>query len=318
MKAVCLFTAAALSALGQGQLLSPGAEFDLVSGAQSHRHGRTRPFFEAAPSGLTLVLIGENYTLLTSADLDGHIRHSRSDLAAVRAQIDGALLRPDGSVWLVSTGPYDLTTNFGGTPIASNMGRIAPRTPLFDDLDLYNPAGEHVTSFRLLSPDWLSESPIAASGDEIVLRSSAHAVGLAVSQSEILHFGTVAGGQFHERAQVPVSPPAFGAIPLLASNGDLLLVQKASGAILAIDPSAGGGPVVHAGTVHPVQAAALDSDQLYLFSGDTAARADLAGHVLATWRLQFSPGFKPAALGVTGGCLYLVDMAGRVERFPLP
>jgi hypothetical protein len=83
----------AASAVAGAQTLSPASEFDL--NVKSHRFGRAmRSYFTATANGLTFVAIGDNSVLLVSADADGRILHSRSDLASVHAQFYAACLVP--------------------------------------------------------------------------------------------------------------------------------------------------------------------------------------------------------------------------------
>jgi hypothetical protein len=138
------------------QTLSPAAEFDL--NAKPHRFGRaTRSYFTATSTGLTLVVIGDNSVLLVSADPDGRILHSRSDLASVNAQTYAALPRPDGSVWLLSSSPYRMLELFGVEPgvgigDASSgrppSGRGSSEAHNYNQMDLYSPAGEHLAFLR--------------------------------------------------------------------------------------------------------------------------------------------------------------------------
>jgi hypothetical protein len=87
--------------------------------------------------------------------------------------------------------------------------------------------------------------------------------------------------------------------------------------MLVIDPQTKGGSVARLDQPHPIKAAAADADYVYLLSRDSVLKSDLSGHVLFTYRFQFSRGFAPASLGVTRNALYLVDKTGHTERFPL-
>lgn len=158
------------------------------------------------------------------ADLDGRVLHVKSDLASVRAQIYEALVLPDGSFWLVASGPYHLSNNFGGS-----IGSW-PSAPFFNQLDRYSPTGAHLSAVRLPAPTGASESPIGAVGDLLVLRD-ALGVNKTSRQSEPIRFGSAAGGQFKESTLVRLAPPVLGAIPVLTSNGNLLLIDKTSGSV---------------------------------------------------------------------------------------
>jgi hypothetical protein len=46
-------------------------------------------------------------------------------------------------------------------------------------------------------------------------------------------------------------------------------------------------------------------------------KTDLGGAVATTYRFRFGLGFRPATLRVTGNALYLMDKAGRMERFEI-
>lgn len=311
-----------MQAFGQSRLLSPTAEFDLNAGSKAHHLGRiVRSSFAATPNGLTWVTIGEKASL-TSADLDGRILHSRSDLASVNAQIYAALPRQDGSVWLVSSGPHNLFDNFATGdfaigPLAPPAGRASTPVAPYNQMDLYSPAGARLTSLRLLTPVDTWEKPLAAANDQLVLLSTTHA-GFTSPQSELIRFGTVTGGQFKERTLVRLAPPVNFAFALLASNGDLLLINRTSGSMVVIDPMTHRDSVVQLARPHPVRAAAVDANDLYLLSIDVVLKTDLAGQLLSTYRFHFSRRFEPVTLGVTASVLYLVDKAGRVERFQVP
>jgi len=267
----CLLAAINLSA--QSNPLSPSAEFNL-NAALTHSPGRTaRTFFGATPNQLTLVTIEENRVSLVSADPDGRILHSRSDLSSVGAQIYEALPCPDGSVWLVAMGPYYLmlpgdagTGPFAGPALADD----------FQQLDLYSPAGKHLSSVRLLSGStW--ETPIAAAGDLLILRASVFTGLGSDRRTELIRFGTAAGGQFKETAFARLQPPILGAIPVLASNGNLVLIDKTSGNMVVVDPKTGSGSMLRVIHPHPVQAATADAGFLYLLS---------AGDWTKKWRLD--------------------------------
>jgi hypothetical protein len=285
----------------RGQVLTPTAEFELDATARAHhRDHRVRFYFVASSCGLTLVRISENGVLLTSADLDGRILHSRADLASVHDQIYAALPRPDGSVWLVSGGPYRLLDAGGGGTLRN-------------DLDLYSAAGKHIESLRLLAFVGGAESPIAAGNDELVLRSAGSP--RFPPQNQVIHFGTVLRGQFQERARVRLMPPVRGAIATIAGNGELLLIDKKSGDIVVVDPKTKGDTVVRLAEPRAVRAAAADGGYVYLLAADSVVKMDLAGHVIATYYLQLGGGFEAVSLGVTGDLLYLLDKSGRVARF---
>jgi hypothetical protein len=128
----------------------------------------------------------------------------------------------------------------------------------------------------------------------------------------------VLDGQFKERTLVRLAPPVTGDIAALASTGELILIDKKSGSIVIVDPKTKSSAVVQTAKPYPVRAAAVDSNFLYLLSAGAVLKMDLAGQSLSSYRLQFSPGFAPASLGVTGNLLYLVDRAGHTERFQIP
>jgi hypothetical protein len=285
------------------QVLLPDAEFDLAAGHKAHYGSRAmRCYFSATPNGLTFVSIDRGVASLSTADLNGNVLHSTSDFASVRAQIDSAILRQDGSFWLVSEGPYRLADN-------AVEGRN-----FFNELDLYSAAGEHLESLRLLSPAGGSDSPIAANRNELVLRSAA-SLHFNSLQAQLVHFGTAAKGQFTERTTVRLEPPIFGAIPILTANGDLLLIDKASGSMEVVDPNAKRGSFVKLADPQRVRAAAVDVNFLYLLTSDAVLKMDLPGQVMATYRFQFGRGFEPSCVGATGNALYVVDRFGHGERF---
>ena len=283
---------------------SPTAEFDLNGSHELRPDRAARSYFVATPNGLTWVRISQNSVIFTSADLNGHILYSTSDLASVNTQVLGALLRDDGCAWLIASGPYRLS----GT---SFPGDIAP----YADLDLYSPNnGKHLQFLRLLSPVGGWQTPIAASHDQLVLLSADQL--RPKPQSQLIHFGTVVNGAFQDRVDVRLAPPISG-LSLLAPNGNLLFINKHSGAIEIIDPNAKSGSLVPPAKPQPVRAAGATTDSLYLLSSNSVLKTDFAGHLLSTYQLQFAHSFAPAALGVTSNSLYLIDNSGHVERFQI-
>ena len=285
-----------------GQVLSPDAEFDLTSQAKTHHASRgARWYFSATPSGLTFLSIDGGVASLSTADLNGRVLHSKSDFASVHARIDGALLRRDGSFWLVSVGPYRLADDSAG-------GRN-----FFNELDLYSAAGEHLESLRLMSPTGRLESPLAANRDELVWRSA----DLHSSQTQLVHFGEAVKGEFKERTTAKLEPPIFGAIPILTEEGELLLIDKASGTMEVADPSARRGSVVKLADPQRIRAATADGGFVYLLTADAVLKTSLSGQVLAAYGFQSGRGFEPSCVGVTGELLYLVDKSGHAERFTM-
>jgi hypothetical protein len=129
--------------------------------------------------------------------------------------------------------------------IVSDLGSGLPSTPATPSWtftaqpDLYSPAGEHLAALRLPALVAGSENPIAAANDELVMRTGS-APGFAPSQT-LLHFGTVVDGQFKERRQVKLVPPVAGGILIIAPDGNLLPIDKASGNMVIVDSRAKGG-----------------------------------------------------------------------------
>ncbi len=308
MVRLLLVLAAASLVFPQDRVLTPAAEFDLHAGLKLSRHARVRLTLSATPTGLTLVTIGENFAALTSADPNGRILHARSDLASVHAQIYGALPRPDGNVWLLSAGPnqaFGAYTELGNAlPSRPVTGKFHSGPENYTDMDLYTPAGEHLEHLRLLRP----VVPLAAGNDEIVLR---------VYPGQILYFGIAANGQFQKKTEVRLDPPVRFAFATMASNGEILLMDRQSGDMLIVDPKTHRGSVVHLPKPYPVTAVSTDADAVYLLTGDTVLKADLQGRILAEHRLQFGHGFQPVAIAVTGPSIYLVNQSGVTERFEL-
>jgi len=313
MKAVVFAFSVCIAA---AQPLVPDAEFDL---ARLKHHRFTRSYIAANSSGLTLVLIDRNNVLLVSADPIGRMLHSRSDLGSVKVQIDTALLNPNGDVWILSSSPYHLLEPFGvgsglgitdAPQVRAPSGRGSSQTTNFGQLDLYSPAGDHLAFLRLLA---LAAIPIAAGNDRLVLRSTGPP---GRRTPQIVYFGTVADNRFKEETQVRIDPAVFGAIPVLASNGNLLLIGRDSGNMVVIDPNSKSGSVVRLTKPHRVRAAAADSGYIYLLSADTVLKTDSTGNVLSTYPVQVR-GFVPVTLGVTGNLLYLADNTGHVARFQL-
>jgi hypothetical protein len=313
MKAVVFAFSACVAA---AQPLIPDAEFDL---ARLKPHRFSRSYISANPNGLTLVLIDQNNVLLLSADPGGRMLHSRSDLGSVQVQIDTALPNPNGDVWILSSSPYRLFETFGvgsglgitDVPqVRAPVGRGSSQTTTFGQLDLYSPIGDHLAFLRLLS---LAATPIAAGNDRLVLRSTGPP---GRRTPQIVYFGTVADNRFKEETQVRIEPPVFGAISVLASNGNLVLISKDSGNMVVIDPTSKSGSVVRLTKPHRIRAAAADSGYIYLLSADTVLKTDSTGNVLSTYPVQVR-GFVPSILGVTGNLLYLADNAGHVARFQL-
>ena len=176
----------------------------------------------------------------------------------------------------------------------------------YHQLDLYSQAGEHKRSVRVLDEYRGLGGPIAATANQIVFRSA-----------EVIDFGTVVGDSFHRRTEVRLNPSVPGAIAALASNGDLLLIDKHSGNMVVMDPAKQSGSVVQLAQPHPVSAVAAGADSVYLLSDGAVLKTDPAGHIVATYQPQLNAGFRPVSLGVTGNALYLVDKAGRAARYQL-
>jgi hypothetical protein len=300
MKAVILFAAAIVSfaqgALAQSQPLSPAAEFDLNMGVKPHHFSKyARSFIAVTSQGMTLVTIDENHVSLTSADLDGRVLSSKTDLASVNTEIYSALPRPDGSVWLLSGGPHRLSQDFS---VVSDLGSASPAshtmnlrasgaTTNYTQMDLYNPAGEHLAAARLLAFVAGAEVPIAAAKDEVVLRTQdIHGSG----PQTLFHFGTIADGKFSERTQVKVVPPVAGGLSLIATSGDFVLINRVSGSRLTINPKTKNGTVVRLSKSVRVKAAASDSDYVYLLTGDSVLKTDPPGR----W-------FPPTCFSSAGG-----------------
>jgi hypothetical protein len=133
----------------------------------------------------------------------------------------------------------------------------------------------------------------------------------------MLHFGTVVDNQFKETTQVRLEPPVNGAMPVLSPNGNLLLINKASGSMVVIDPQTKAGTVVRPAKPSRIRAAAADSSYVYLLSDGAALKTDLTGKVLSTYRFQLRRGFDPSSLAVTGNSFYLADKSGHIARFRL-
>ncbi len=220
--------------------------------------------------------------------------------------IYSALPCPDGNFWLVSSGPYNPDNGFH-VP-AGMVARALPGSPSanYNQLDLYSFTGEHLQSVRLLEEYAGWHGPMAATSSELVLQGT-----------DLIHFGTAADGNFKEQTQVKLAPPVRGGIRLLSSSGDLLLIDRALGNMVVIDPRTKAGSVVQLPMPHPVQAATADSGYVYLLFANTVLKTDLAGQILHTYGLQLSRGFVPASLGVTGNSLYLVNKAGHAARYQL-
>ncbi len=311
---MCWFLAAVFAASLRGQLLSPNVEFDLnSSGKLPHHDQRTRVYFMANASGLTLLTINEEVVSLIAADLDGRIIHSRSDIASVHAQIYAALPRPDGSVWIVSAGPQA----FGGmSPIGNARPVGGTNNPTYyQQLDLYSRSGEHRESLRIVNLVLGSEVPLAATDDELVL--STGGAPHFRSPDQFIRFGTVEAGRFKERTQVRLTPPIYGAIPVITQDGDLLLVNKRSGNMAVIDPKTKVGSVTPLAKPQLIRAAATDAKFIYLLSSDSVVKIDRTGEVFSEYRFQFEHGFVPVAIAVTGHWLYLVERSGHALRYLL-
>ncbi len=232
------------------------------------------------------------------------------------AQIYRALPVPDGSVWIVAQGPYDPSSD--DWRLADPMPRPVeaggqPSTRHYNQLDLYGADGRHLSSARILAtqPGPL-DFPIAAAADMLVVLGW---LGYGTPQTELIRFGTVSDKAFHQSRSVEFRAPFRRIVPVLAADRKLFLIDKVAGNILAIDPQSGSRQLLRPSRPHPVQAAAADSDFLYLLSADQVLKTNLAGTVLATYRLRFDRGFRPTTLGAAGDDLYLMDDAGRVEEF---
>ena len=298
-----------------------------------------RSYFTAGPAGLTFIEIGRHFVSLTSADLNGHIFYSTGNLGSVEMPAYKALFPRDGSIWLVSSPvPRGLDP---GAPIGENMpnsfspARITTAAQTvqannsfelsafgpsgsYVDLARYSALGKRLESVRLARPAGVaSETAIAAFGDEVVLRTAGHRVGVRASQSEGIEFGTIVQKKFKNSVSFHLDPPLTNAIPILFSNGDLLLIHWDTGDFEALDPNLNKGTLVPLSNPAPVRAVAVDSNRIYLLSGDAVLKADLTGQVLATFRCQLDGGFVPAFVGLGGTSIYLVDKWGHAKRFEM-
>jgi hypothetical protein len=305
---------------GQDTVLSPNGEFDLRSSGKTYRADRhTKTIFAATSNGFLFLNIGDSNIVLTSAGPDGKNPHTRSDLASANAHIDNAIPRPDGSFWLISSGPYHpyQSSGFPGLqnnalPAPSVTGRNSTGSPAYyNDLDLYDSAGKHLESVRLLSQVGGIDTPLVASGDQLVLLSAVR------SQSQLLRFGTVVNQKFQEYTQVQLESPVIGDLPILTVTGELVLIDRKNGTIVIVDPKTRGVSVIPPVQPHPVRAAVADSSGLFLLFDGRVSKTDFAGKNLATYQFQFGPKFEPVALAVMGNTMYLVDQAGHTERFLL-
>lgn len=324
MKGALLAVLAAIHVVGQVPVLSPDAEFELDAALKPHHKPTGRSYFAATRGGLSFIHIDENFISFNSADLDGRPLYATTRLASVHAFIYTALFRQDGSVWIVSSGPasfseFSAIGSLGSAaPEHASTGQLFQHLAPYNDFDLYNPTGKHLDSVRLLRPAaGGTENAVAAGGDELVLLGSYGPPGLSSNRSQSVRFGTVMNGEFKERTVIRLSPPIRGFIPILVPNGNLLLINKTSGGMEVLDPSAKSGVYIHLSEPHPVRAAAFDAGYLYLLSGPVVLKTDLSGHLLSTFQFQLTSGFDPMLIGVTGAALYLVDKSGRAERFRL-
>jgi hypothetical protein len=140
-------------------------------------------------------------------------------------------------------------------------------------------------------------------------------LGAGTPQTEVIRFETVANGTPRESKIVQLDAPFRRTVAALAANRKLFLIDKVSGSMLAIDSQSGSRQLFRPAHTRPVQAAAADSDFLYLLSSNDVVKTDLTGTILATYRLRLGRGFRPVTLGVAGDDLYLMDNTGRVEEF---
>jgi hypothetical protein len=201
-------------------------------------------------------------------------------------------------------------SDLGSSSPASHTTSLRSSDPPtnYTEMDLYSPAGEHLATARLLAFVVGAELPIAAANDEVVLRTGDMR---GSGPQTLLHFGTIVDGKLSERTQVKLVPPVACGIALIATSGDLVLIDRVSGSRLTINPKTKSGTVARLSKPARVKAAASDSDYVYLLTGDSVLKTDSAGQVLSTYRLQFSRGFVPAALGVTGESLFLDNKTGQ-------
>jgi hypothetical protein len=315
-----IFVSSVALLAGQDTVLSPNGEFDLRSSGKTYRVDRhTKTIFAATSNGVLFLNIGDNNIVLTSADADGKNSRTRSDLASANAHIDNAIPRPDGTFWLVSSGPYHPYQTFGfpglqssALPAPSIKGRSSTDSAAYyNDLDLYDSAGKHLESVRLLSPAGGFDAPLAASGDQLVLLSAVK------SQSQLLRFGTIVNQKFQESARVRLDSPIIGKLPILTVSGELVLIDRKNGTMMIVDPKTGGVSVKPSVQPHPVRAAVADPSGLFLLFDGRVSKTDFAGQVLATYQFQFGRTFEPVALDVIGNTMYLVDQAAHTERFLL-
>lgn len=322
MKVVLLFMAAGV-AFSQAIVLDPTAEFDLNATLRSRHAGHgARSYVAAYPTGLTFATISESGVSLTAADPDGRILHT-AQITSPNARIYQALPRPDGAMWFLSTDPHDLAEGFGA---ASDLGTALPNPPAtgrvnnyqrtYNLIELYDRFGERLELIRTLGLVAGSAIPVAATGTQLVLRSTGPLL-FESSAKQVFSFGIPAHGKIEERTRVVLSTPVSRAVPIATGDGKLLLISRDSGNMLVIDPASRSGALVRLTEPHPVRAAVADSGFVFLLSTNAVLQADLAGHIVSTYQLRLRRGFEPFSIGVSGNLLYLVDNAGRAERFQL-
>jgi hypothetical protein len=298
-------------------MLSPVASFHLSAAWKHHHFHNSRAYLTATKDGLTLGTVA-NHTSLIWADLDGHVRHVTPDIVSIDAEIYRALPVADGRMWVVAEGPHRLNQDGWLLPPlpSSDVPRGSHTQDEYNQLDLYSPNGDHLSSVRIRSDGPPAEMAIAATADTLVFLRS---LGDGHSRTAVVRFGTVADGRFHQTRAVAFEP-AFGpTIPLLAGNGKLYLIDPVAGNMMVIDPKAGGGRLLQPMEPHPVTAATVDGDFLYMLSGSDLLQMNSDGAVLTTYHLRLRRTLaRHPAIAVTGHSLYVGDGTDLIDRYELP
>ncbi len=245
--------------------------------------------------GLTYAVMRRAGNSTTTAyaygDLAGKLQSTVGNRVYTNAAAIAIMPRPDGGVWFC---------------IASGIQRW---------LDLYDPQG-HLTKsgLRITGPEQ-PRRVLAATEDNVVYYGLRN-----------VHFESTGNGRLTETSAMNIGDISLTektAIPILADNGDLILVNRSNGELLIFRPSAKTSKMVRLENSARIVAAAFHSDYLYLLSASevpanaaTVLKVDLQGNTVATY--SCTPLENPSLLAVTADSLYLADPAGRGVRFRLP
>jgi hypothetical protein len=186
----------------------------------------------AQPDRLEFVGIGRRAARIVVADPDGVVQSTSPDIVNVHQQIYKAMPRPDGSVWVVASGPHAFAAGYGAVDVPGIAALTTQRAlsasgsrgdASFIQMDLYTPDGKRVDSARVGGPFETVPRPIGVWDDGIVFRSLSRALLMSVSH-----------GQTKEVASAAM-PEVRRTLSLTTPDGKVIVIERESGRYVVAD-----------------------------------------------------------------------------------